>query len=332
MKIDNFTREHLFNLEKLITLLLNDETKINTNTHYNRDIEKIFASFDNERTVFELSAELKEEGIVEYSNLHDQVLTYKKVNNTKAKDLLKSINTNLSKMTIQTFNRKCMHSDLHLKECIKRMKSILLDISANKLKIPEYAEEYQEIYQEATELYERMNVHNPNPFSDLSDFYDHCKNKLPSNTEVSNFINNLLMLPNESTISPIVEYVNSSRISELKLLKGKYDMQKLIRLCEELNISYRNKCYFTVPMIVRSIIDHIPPIFGHKYFKEMVNAYSPNSIKKILLTLDSNKNIADSFLHQIIRAKEVLPTEQQINFKVAVDTLLSEIIRVSKSE
>ena len=45
---------------------------------------------------------------------------------------------------------------------------------------------------------------------------------------------------------------------------------------------------------------------------------------------NSSRKIADSNLHTLIRGKESLPSQIQVNFSNDVDVLLAEIIRVLK--
>jgi len=127
-------------------------------------------------------------------------------------------------------------------------------------------------------------------------------------------------------------YVSVDRIKELKgINKSKFDFTRLIRLCEELNIAYQNKCYMSIVMIVRSIINHIPPIFGANKFSEVANNYGGGtSFKKLAGSLNENlRKIADFHLHTQIREKEILPTDIQVDFKQSLDMILSEIVRIT---
>jgi hypothetical protein len=130
-------------------------------------------------------------------------------------------------------------------------------------------------------------------------------------------------------------YVDPQRINELKNVKfEQYDLSKLIRLCEELNLCFAVECYFAVAMLTRSIMDHIPPIFGYKTFAEVANNYGTGgkSFKDLMLELEkSSRNISDYHLHTRIRSSEVLPNVTQINFSNNLDFLLSEIVRISKN-
>lgn len=128
-------------------------------------------------------------------------------------------------------------------------------------------------------------------------------------------------------------YVDLGRIDELRGIKSeKFDLSKLIRLCEELNDCYSNGCFFSVALLTRAIIDHIPPIFGLKNVSEVANNYhGSKSFKSSMQHLHkSSKNIADAHLHVQIRNKETLPNKTQVNFQNDLDVLLSEIVRILK--
>jgi len=127
-------------------------------------------------------------------------------------------------------------------------------------------------------------------------------------------------------------FINLSRIAELKRLSvSAFDLTKLIRLLEELNISFKNRCYYCVIYLVRALIDHVPPIFGYKTFKEVANNYGGQSIKALMAKLDeSSRKIADQHLHATIAKSEALPNETQINFSKEIDCLLAEIYKKLK--
>jgi len=128
-------------------------------------------------------------------------------------------------------------------------------------------------------------------------------------------------------------YVNSSRLTELKILKCKnFDLSRLVKLCEELNITFENNCYFSVAMVVRSILNHVPPIFGCNSFAEVSNNYKgTRSFKSQMQHLEvSSRKIADSYLHTQIRNKESLPNSTQVDFSNDLDVLLGEIYRLLK--
>jgi len=131
-------------------------------------------------------------------------------------------------------------------------------------------------------------------------------------------------------------FVSPSRIEELKIINNsKFDFQKLIRLCEEINSNFFHSNFLSVAMIGRTILHHVPPVFNLSTIEEVASNYGGKgehrSFKKSMSNLlNSLKNIADHHLHGQIRDKEVLPTEIQVDFRQDMDFLLAEIIRISK--
>ncbi len=127
-------------------------------------------------------------------------------------------------------------------------------------------------------------------------------------------------------------YVESSTILQLSEIKSEnFDLTRLIKLCKELNDNYSLGNYLSCGMILRSMLDHIPPIFKMKNFEEVSSNYGSKSFKDVIRPLqESTKKIADSYLHTQIRKKEILPTKTQISFQPNLDFLLQEIIRLIK--
>jgi len=124
--------------------------------------------------------------------------------------------------------------------------------------------------------------------------------------------------------------VHPDRIIELGSIKSEeYDLRKLVRLCEELNICFERKCYLASAMIVRAILDHVPPIFGYVAFKQVAANYAGASFKDSMARLENSlRNIADGHLHRPIRKSEVLPNRTQVYFGQDLDVLLAEVVRL----
>ncbi|HEY8783517.1 MAG TPA: hypothetical protein VIM16_17960 [Mucilaginibacter sp.] len=127
-------------------------------------------------------------------------------------------------------------------------------------------------------------------------------------------------------------YVNSKRLQELQQLKhSNFDLSKLIRICEELNSNWINENFFTVGLLLRTIINHVPPIFDATFtsFDKVIGGYGSQSFKKNMKHLnESLRSSADGYTHFLIRKKEPLPNEQQVDYKNNLDVLLAEIITV----
>lgn len=127
-------------------------------------------------------------------------------------------------------------------------------------------------------------------------------------------------------------YVHESRIAELKAVKNNnFDLSRLIRYCEELNTAFAYECCLSTAILVRAIIDHIPPIFEKSTFTEVANNHGSKSFKDSMKNLDNSlRKISDSHLHTQIRKKEVLPNSNQVNFSNDLDVLLAEVYRILK--
>lgn len=128
---------------------------------------------------------------------------------------------------------------------------------------------------------------------------------------------------------PTQEFVNLDRINQIKSLSSQsFDFSKLIALCEEVNKCFENECYLSVAMLIRAIIDHVPPIFESTNFQNVYAQNGSKSFKDHMVHLDkSSRKIADQYLHGHIRNKESLPNNTQVNFSQDLDVLLSEICR-----
>jgi len=134
--------------------------------------------------------------------------------------------------------------------------------------------------------------------------------------------------------SEVVNYVDEERIKELASLpKDKFDTTKLVELCKELNQNYKWNNYFAVGALLRTILHHVPPVFGMKEFKHVASDYSWGKSHKnrIMKLSESAKDIADNILHEHIRKLEVLPKKPRVDFKAELDILLAEIVTILKT-
>lgn len=132
----------------------------------------------------------------------------------------------------------------------------------------------------------------------------------------------------------VESYVDAERLEELKNIPTiNYDLTRLIRMLEELNVCSQADCHMATIMLVRAVLDHVPPIFGCSKFSEVANNFKAQqkSFKESMEHLDnSSRKIADQHLHCHIRKKEVLPNKTQVNFRNDLDVLLAEIVRILK--
>lgn len=136
------------------------------------------------------------------------------------------------------------------------------------------------------------------------------------------------------TIRVQLDFVNSGRIREISANRTRrFDVTRLVQMLEELNIVAANDCHIATAMLVRAIVDHVPPIFGKISFSDVAGQHGGKSFKEHMSHLDKSlRKVADGHLHQQIRRSESLPTEQQIAFGPALDALLAEVARLLKDE
>jgi hypothetical protein len=127
--------------------------------------------------------------------------------------------------------------------------------------------------------------------------------------------------------------IDEDRLDEIRgLPRDRLDFRRLVRLCEELNNSYRQGNYHSVALLTRAILDHVPPVFACRTFAEVANNYGGSrSFREAMESLQNTaRKIGDLHLHTPIRGSEVLPTATQVNFSNTLDLLLGEIVRTSR--
>jgi len=130
-------------------------------------------------------------------------------------------------------------------------------------------------------------------------------------------------------------FIAESRLKELEGCRNPdFDLSKLIKLCQEINHNYEFGNFFSVGILARAIIDHVPPIFvlptnlKSPTFAQYVSQLNGKRTQRDQMErLDQEtRKIADGFVHLQIRCKEPLPTASSVAFQPLLDALLSEII------
>lgn len=141
---------------------------------------------------------------------------------------------------------------------------------------------------------------------------------------------------NPPSLAPSAKpYVDPGRIAALQQIGGGvWDYSRLVELCRELNVAAANRCHMSTAMLVRTILNHVPPTLGFATFAEVASNYGgPKSLKSFKGSMQrlegSLRNIADMHLHSPIRSSEVVPSAVQVDFAADLDVLLGEVIRVS---
>jgi len=124
-------------------------------------------------------------------------------------------------------------------------------------------------------------------------------------------------------------FIDKKRFQEFKKKHSRFDFSRLLQLLVEIDHAFSVESYISVILLLRAILDHVPPIFNLNSFVEVANSHGSRSFKESMSHLEnSSRKIADSYLHTRIRNKESLPNKTQINFSNDLDVLLAEIIRI----
>ncbi len=130
-------------------------------------------------------------------------------------------------------------------------------------------------------------------------------------------------------------YVDPKRLQEIRNLRiTRFDLTRLAKMCEELNHCFGRGDFIATIALVRSILNHVPPIFENNNFNEVRNNLTiAKSNRESLDFLSSHsRKIADAYLHIPVRNSETLPTRTQVDFSQSLDVLLGEIARRLKND
>lgn len=123
-------------------------------------------------------------------------------------------------------------------------------------------------------------------------------------------------------------FLDMDVLIKLKSLRGtRLDSTKLAKMCDELNDAYARGNYISSTLLLRAIINHVPPVFGANTFSEVV-AQAGRSVKSILARLnDDARPIADLHTHFLMRQSEHLPTKNQLEpYKAGFEILIQEVL------
>lgn len=107
----------------------------------------------------------------------------------------------------------------------------------------------------------------------------------------------------------------------------KFDLKKLIGFCEELDDAYRRGNFLSSILLIRAVMNHVPPVFGQSTFAA-VAANAGRSVKPMLEKLEKEaRPIADLHTHILMRPREFLPSRNQVEpYKGSFELLLQEVI------
>ena len=123
-------------------------------------------------------------------------------------------------------------------------------------------------------------------------------------------------------------YIDPQRIQSFKKLKHPdFNFNKLINLLEELNINFHHGKYNSLLLLQRALLDHVPPIFNRKTFKDFYNNLQKSEKRYYQKFDDDLRDLADSTIHkQIDNTIIESPTLFQVDFRNKIDRLLGDVL------
>jgi hypothetical protein len=122
----------------------------------------------------------------------------------------------------------------------------------------------------------------------------------------------------------IVEPSLIARLAEKK--SNAVDVGTLIKMCREINSSYAHCNILATVLLMRTVLNHVPPVFGHENFTQVV-ANAGRSLKESFEHLENGlRKVADFHAHRKITASESYPSIVQVEpFKPQFELLLQQV-------
>jgi len=110
------------------------------------------------------------------------------------------------------------------------------------------------------------------------------------------------------------------------LTASTYDVASLVRMCREINSSFAHDNVLAVALLMRTVLNHVPPVFGHNTFEQVV-ASMGKSLKESFEHLEKGlRKIADFYTHKKIGAFESYPSAVQVEpYKPQFELLLHQV-------
>ncbi|MER6789527.1 hypothetical protein ABT330_33760 [Streptomyces sp. NPDC000658] len=128
-------------------------------------------------------------------------------------------------------------------------------------------------------------------------------------------------------------YIDAGLLAELETAAAtnRWKVHKLIALCQGLNDAYIAENPYACAAMIRSILDHIPPVFGHTDFKH-VAAQHVFSMKRNDKThaqrLAAFKDIADDVMHRPIGHTTPRISMDDLPEPIRLNAILNEVVIV----
>jgi hypothetical protein len=114
------------------------------------------------------------------------------------------------------------------------------------------------------------------------------------------------------------------------IVSSRFDIASLVRMCKEINSSHAHGNVLATALLMRTVLNHVPPVFGYETFAQVVgNADIGKSLKKSFDQLEGGlRNVADFHAHRRIGTYECYPSVAQVEpFRPQFELLLQQVLQ-----
>lgn len=128
---------------------------------------------------------------------------------------------------------------------------------------------------------------------------------------------------------PKQSLISIDRIYQLESCANpEFDLSKLIQLCKAINTCHQKAWYSATGMLIRVLLDYVPPIFGRNTFGDVIAHYDGDSFKKSMRRLnDSGRDVYNIRIHEHISRQKDLANPIEVDVGMELNLLLGEIIK-----
>ncbi|MGC5400708.1 hypothetical protein ACPXCP_33800 [Streptomyces sp. DT20] len=122
-------------------------------------------------------------------------------------------------------------------------------------------------------------------------------------------------------------YVDEALIADLKAKDTVLQLDKLLALVGELNANYTDRHPYACQMLLRAILDHVPPAFGHRTFDQVVaNVAFGKTDKAYIRKLTDFRNSGDDALHRPMSTRPSRLNMDDLPPRTYINALLQHVL------
>ncbi|WP_327372267.1 hypothetical protein [Streptomyces sp. NBC_01217] len=135
------------------------------------------------------------------------------------------------------------------------------------------------------------------------------------------------VMPAPATSAAPGPYVDEALIAALEAKDTTLQRDKLLALVGELNANHADRHTYACQMLLRAILDHVPPAFGHRTFDQVVaNVPFGQTDKAYIKKLTAFRNSGDDALHRPMSTKPSRLNMDDLPPRTYINVLLQGVL------